>query len=66
MCLFALKYGTSYRDVLAAHSLCNDALSMNKRSLAASKALDSLENSWALRRARVYDYVQGLRRRWNV
>lgn len=57
ICLFAAKFGTSYKDLLIAHSFCSQANYERKNSKAGVEAHSMLENSWAYRRARIYDWA---------
>ena len=66
MCLFAIWAGQGYKDVIASRENCVQALAANGKSIAAKAALSEMNNSWAMRRAEVYaflDHATGLQAR---
>lgn len=64
LCFFAIKAGTSYKDLLEAGKLCAWANVVNKGSKAGTEALDLLENSWPMRRAWAYGWADELQNQW--
>lgn len=54
-CLFAAKFGTSYKDLLTAFNFCSQANYEHKGTKAGAEAMSLLYNSWAFNRAHFYD-----------
>jgi hypothetical protein len=57
LCLFAVKSGTSYKDILQARDFCSSANNLNRNSKAGAQASAMLAGSWAVRRARFYGFA---------
>jgi hypothetical protein len=57
MCLFAVKTGISYKDMMIARALCARVNSLNTKTKANIQALAQLDGSWAMRRALIYGNV---------
>jgi len=60
MCLFAVKNGTSYKDMIAARNVCGEALYFNGNSIVGAQISSVMNDLWSMRRAELYKYADEL------